>query len=89
VLQQQFKLTVVSLFKHASLPLNIHIIGEDASQKLAEELLSNHVPQTAKYKVSWSQTRVITYDILCNVTECDFFLCTGRTLGCGCNCKAA
>ncbi|ELU12058.1 hypothetical protein CAPTEDRAFT_219773 [Capitella teleta] len=50
-LQKQFILTVTSLFRHATIPLNIHIIGEEASQNLAEKIMAKNVPSTAKYKI--------------------------------------
>ena len=50
VLQDQFTLTVKSMFEHSSLPLVMHIIGETESQKLAENIIQKN-SGNAQYRV--------------------------------------
>lgn len=52
MLQDQFTLTVSSMFQHATIPLVIHIIGEEESQRLAAEIIKKNSPEGAKYRVS-------------------------------------
>lgn len=49
-LQRKFKVTVCSLLKHSSINLALHIIGDDKSQFLADDILEE-CPGGASYRV--------------------------------------
>ena len=50
-LQSKFALTVSSLFEHSTRPVMMYIIGDAASQVLAENILVERVKETDKYEV--------------------------------------
>lgn len=50
-----FTTTVHSLLYHASIPLAVHIIGDDSSQKLAAEIMSESNVKNRTYRVSTSK----------------------------------
>ena len=51
-LQEKFTLTITSLLEHTSIPLAIHIIGEDKSQEIALSILKKNAPNAKdKYRV--------------------------------------
>lgn len=57
-LQKTFTVTVSSLLKHASVPLVLYIIGDEQSQDLASNIISQH-SQNKSYSVSIDQIYVI------------------------------
>jgi len=50
-LQGKFAVTVSSLFQHSTRPVTLYIIGDTASQLLAENILAERVTDSNKYKV--------------------------------------
>ena len=54
-LQEKFTLTVSSLLQHASVPIAIHVIGDDKSQTIAADILRKSAHHaTSTYSVSIS-----------------------------------
>ena len=51
-LLKKFRTTVKSLFRFSSVPVNLYILGDDASEKIARNILEEEVPEHKhKYKV--------------------------------------